>query len=129
MLNLKTDKMKTFDSGLNDITVDENNLITKIDFRDCWFFDVELHPELHECLNCFEDNVLNEFKISQPRDMYELRTLIKEQWDYWKMDSEFNSTVYDWDENTLKIGFGYKPDDNWEYMTVTTPMIIFKLKA
>ena len=32
------------------------------------------------------------------------------------------------DEDTLKIGYGYKPDENWEYMTVITSMITFKLK-
>jgi hypothetical protein len=129
VLNLKTDKMKTFDSGLNQITVDKNNLIAKIEDRDCWSFDVELHPELHECLNCFEDNLLNEFMMAQPSTINELVAIVKEQYDYWDMKTVNETTVYDYDENSLKIGFGFNVDDNWEYMTVITPMITFKLKS
>ena len=128
MLNLKTDKMKTFDSGLNQITVDKNNMILKIENRECWSFDVELHPELHECLNCFEDNLLNEFMMAQPNSINELLELVKEQYNYWDIRTVNETTVYDYDTDSLKIGFGFQSDSDWENMTVITPMITFKLK-
>jgi hypothetical protein len=128
MLNLKTDKMKTFDSGLNEITVDQNNLITKIDFRDCWSFDVELHPSIQDCMGVFEDNLLNEFKISQPGNIEELKEIFVTLWNYWDMNTINSFYTWSYDDSELKFGYGYRRDENFDYNFVTEPMITFKLK-
>tara|TARA_R110002072_G_C7533062_1_gene497482 strand:- start:99 stop:464 length:366 start_codon:yes stop_codon:yes gene_type:complete len=120
--------MKTFDSGLNDITVDKNNLITKIDFRDCWSFDIELHPSIQECMGVFEDNLLNEFKISQPSNIQELEEIFVGLWNYWDMNTINQFYTWSFDESELKFGYGYRRSDNFDYNYVTEPMIIFRLK-
>ena len=120
--------MKTFDSGLNEITVDENDNVLKIDFRECWSFDVTVHPDWQDVLDCFCDNLLNEFKISQPNSIDELLDIIKPLWKEWDMDNRHSHTVYDWDSDSLQVGYGMKKDKERDYMTVIDPMITFKLK-
>lgn len=123
-----TMNMKTFDSGLNIISLNSNNKILKIEDKNVLFFDIEMHPELHECLSCFEDNILNEFILSAPSTIDELVEIVKEQYDYWGVNEVNSMTVYDYDDISLRIGIGFRSNEDWEYMTVISPMITFTLK-
>jgi hypothetical protein len=130
MLNLKTDKMKTIESGINKILVDNENKIISINGMELWNVDIILNEDWEDAMSCFIDNVLNEIMLEQLTSLDEIvEKVIEPQWKIWDMDSEYEFTTYDVSGTKIQIGTGCKVDEHWKYSSVITPMVTIKIKA
>ena len=121
--------MKTFESGMNTITVDNTGKVLKMDSRTCWSFDIIIHKDWQDCLSCFHDDLLFKFKSSQPSNMKELKVIFDEvAKEHDLTNDSFNNEVCIFDKNKLTIGWGYDKDEVLKRPEIIQPIITFKKK-
>ena len=121
--------MKTFETSMQDkVYVDDNNYITKIDFRENWSMNIKLNKEGEMYIeDCFFSNLLTEFKISQPRDFEELDEIVKKLWKEWDMKER--GYVYEHCVDEYKVGNGFQPEGDFDYYSCTSPVLTFTIKG
>ena len=120
--------MKTFETSMQDkVYVDDNNYITKIDFRKNWSMNIKLHKdeEIH-IEDCFFSSLLTEFKMSQPSSFEELNVIVKPLWKEWDMKER--GFVYEQMKDEYRVGNGHLPDKDFDYYSCTCPVLTFTIK-
>ena len=122
--------MKTFETTMNDtVFLDKNNFITKIDNRTPWSLNIKVHEDMFIFADdCFFSNLLNDFKIAQPKDFKELYDILKPIWKMWDMSER--GYVYEITDDEFKVGTGLQPEpdsSDTDYWCIN-PVFTFTIK-